>query len=450
MCVVAPVKCERGVIVVDNRRHEPPITGTMNMFSNISSQATGIGSSLGSWFKKEGEQKEGVEGEAKAESTSPKEASSPIANTETEPAEPPKAKVRPGKKARSQKKPKNDDDDAASNHSDATESADSNPASDNEEEGAEGKAGFTSGFGVNMAAVSGKASAARANLGGFFGSAFSKASESVKGASAKIRETVEKNIGEIDLKDASDKTTDYLAKVTMLAEFNKEQEAFISAKGGKAGEAVAPWVGYPEEEALKEEILALSTDRRNFVRAPPTGVSFEFDLEAFLPVAQATLEADPNLEKMRFELVPKVINEETFWRNYFYRVGLIRQSTDLASLERESSDTTAQTANEEDKGMTKGGGKDEEVEHPESPSHGDSEFVSDSFQPSSKDLEAVKKGISNLTKPSSGEEDWEAELREELGEDLGEYEVVTGGKDNEKWEEEIQSMIDDEADGDLR
>ena len=46
-------------------------------------------------------------------------------------------------------------------------------------------------------------------------------------------------------------------------------------------------------------------ERRNFVRSPPTGVSFEFELEQFLPVAQATLAADPNLEKMRFELVPK-------------------------------------------------------------------------------------------------------------------------------------------------
>ena len=46
-------------------------------------------------------------------------------------------------------------------------------------------------------------------------------------------------------------------------------------------------------------------------------------------------------------------------------------------------------------------GKDDDVEHPDSPSHGgESEFVSDSFQPSSKDLEEVKRGISNLTKPS--------------------------------------------------
>lgn len=45
---------------------------------------------------------------------------------------------------------------------------------------------------------------------------------------------------------------------------------------------------------------------KNFVRNPTTGVIFEFDLEQFLPVAQATLAADPELEKMRYELVPKV------------------------------------------------------------------------------------------------------------------------------------------------
>ncbi|XP_066973835.1 synapse-associated protein 1 isoform X13 [Macrobrachium rosenbergii] len=333
----------------------------------------------------------------------------------------------------------------------ATEGADSNPPSEAEEE-PEAKAGFASalddmtkaweGFGLNLSAVQGRASASAKSVGSFFSTAFSKAGASVKEAGSKIKESVEKN--------------------TLLSEFNKEQEAFIKAKGGKAGEALPPWVGYPDEDSLKEEILALSTDRRNFVRSPPTGVSFEFDLEAFLPVAQATLAADPNLEKMRFELVPKTINEEAFWRNYFYRVGLIRQSTELSSLEREGVDASNKSAADGDKGTK---GKDDDVEHPDSPSHGgESEFVSDSFQPSSKDLEEVKRGISNLTKPSDQaiyrstcfnfveeeEEDWEKELREELG-DLGEYEVVGGaGKDNEKWEEEIQNMIDDEDSGDLR
>ncbi|XP_042867148.1 synapse-associated protein of 47 kDa-like isoform X13 [Penaeus japonicus] len=308
----------------------------------------------------------------------------------------------------------------------ATEGADSNPPSEAEEE-PESKAGFASGLSFNLSAVQGKASAGAKTVGSFFSSAFSKAGASVKEASSKIKESVEKN--------------------TLLSEFNKEQEAFIKAKGGKGGEALPPWVGYPDEEGLKEEILALSTDRRNFVRSPPTGVSFEFELEAFLPVAQATLAADPNLEKMRFELVPKTINEETFWRNYFYRVGLIRQSTELSTLEREGVDAASKTTADGERGSK---GKDDDVDHPDSPSHGgESEFVSDSFQPSSKDLEEVKRGISNLTKPS--EEDWEKELRDELGAELGEYEVVGGGgKDNEKWEEEIQNMIDDEDSSDLR
>lgn len=47
-------------------------------------------------------------------------------------------------------------------------------------------------------------------------------------------------------------------------------------------------------------------DRRNFVRAPPEGVEFSFDMEREFSVCQAILQEDPNLEKMRFELVPKM------------------------------------------------------------------------------------------------------------------------------------------------
>nr|CAD7420138.1 unnamed protein product [Timema poppensis] len=94
---------------------------------------------------------------------------------------------------------------------------------------------------------------------------------------------------------------------SLLGEFNKEQEAFIKEKQGKNSDAaVPPWVGCPNENSLKEECLTLSTDRRNFVRSPPAGVEFQFDYEVTYPVAMATLAEDPNLEKMRFELVPKV------------------------------------------------------------------------------------------------------------------------------------------------
>ena len=32
----------------------------------------------------------------------------------------------------------------------------------------------------------------------------------------------------------------------------------------------------------------------------------------------------------RYELVPKKVKEDDFWRNYFYRVGLAKQSFELA------------------------------------------------------------------------------------------------------------------------
>ncbi|XP_018048115.1 PREDICTED: synapse-associated protein of 47 kDa isoform X3 [Atta colombica] len=162
-------------------------------------------------------------------------------------------------------------------------------------------------------AVSTKALAGAKSLGGFLYSAVNKAGKTVVEASVKIKKTVEEN--------------------RLIAELNKEQEAFIASKQtGEKGEAVAPWVGAPNEDALREECLSLSTDRRNFVRAPPPGVEFAWDFEAVQPMAQATLALDPNLEAMRFELVPKVISEENFWRNYFYRVSLLRQGYELNAM----------------------------------------------------------------------------------------------------------------------
>ena len=37
-----------------------------------------------------------------------------------------------------------------------------------------------------------------------------------------------------------------------------------------------------------------------------------------------------HIEVCRYELVPKAIKEDEFWRNYFYRVSLIKQSFELS------------------------------------------------------------------------------------------------------------------------
>ena len=44
-----------------------------------------------------------------------------------------------------------------------------------------------------------------------------------------------------------------------------------------------------------------------------------------------------NIYFYRYELVPKQVKEDEFWRNYFYRVNLIKQSFDLKDLETSTS-----------------------------------------------------------------------------------------------------------------
>ncbi|CAH1724692.1 synapse-associated protein of 47 kDa-like isoform X4 [Aphis gossypii] len=168
--------------------------------------------------------------------------------------------------------------------------------------------GNTQGGNVSTKALQGAKS-----IGSFLYSAVNKAGKTVSEAGAKIKKTVGEN--------------------GILGELNKEQESFLKDKKDSDVAAVPPWIGHPNEEAVKAECLALSTDKRNFVRSPPIGVDFSFNYETSYPVALAILAEDPNLEKMRFDLVPKIINEESFWQNYFYRVNLICNASNLESLE---------------------------------------------------------------------------------------------------------------------
>ncbi|GBM70629.1 Synapse-associated protein 1 [Araneus ventricosus] len=120
---------------------------------------------------------------------------------------------------------------------------------------------------------------------------------------------------------------------SILGDFNKEQEAFVTSKNsGSKDEAPPPWAGTEDEENVKQQILSLSADKRNFLRNPPTGVMFDFNFDSMYPVAESMLKEDPALEKMRFEIVPKLINEENFWRNYFYRVQLVKNSSKLSKM----------------------------------------------------------------------------------------------------------------------
>ncbi|XP_058979190.1 synapse-associated protein of 47 kDa isoform X3 [Musca domestica] len=206
------------------------------------------------------------------------------------------------------------EDDDKSRYLSATEGADSLAASGDEAQlGEDGQIGQ----------VTTKVTQQAKHFGSFLSSAFTE-------AGSKLKETVKKN--------------------PIMESFNKEQEAFIKGQAGGNGPAVAPWVGLTNEAKIKEEIMGLSQDRRNFVRAPPAGIDFEFNYDTAYPTAQAIMEEDKNLETMRFELVPKIITEENFWRNYFYRVSLIIQAAELGTL---GEDGVAQASSGEDVKVSK-------------------------------------------------------------------------------------------------
>ncbi|CAF0853581.1 unnamed protein product [Brachionus calyciflorus] len=199
---------------------------------------------------------------------------------------------------------------------------------------------------------------------------------------------------------------DVIEKKTLIGDFTKENEKFVNEKKlaqRQADASLPPWVGYNEEEKLKEQIMALSTDSRNFMRSPPLGVDFHFDFNLFLPIAMATLEEDPNLKEMRFKLVPGKINEETFWRNYFYRVSLIKQSTQMESLDGQIGETSGKKANET---------KSQEA-------IGNNEFVSDSYQDGinedelKNDLKQLKLDNKKI-EDAIEDQDWDKELADEL------------------------------------
>ncbi|XP_063928393.1 synapse-associated protein of 47 kDa isoform X3 [Zophobas morio] len=293
-----PTPTEEGNVVSspDKKDASPTKPGggsRLDMLTNVRSQIEGIGGWLGSSIPK---LRKGEEGGLEDQQVPVDE------GTAQGSAEP--AKGSPQHK---------EDDDNSSFLRSATGGADSGPQSIAETPTEEKEGQFGN--------VQSKALAGAKSFGNFLYSAVNKAGKTVSEASAKIKETVEKN--------------------SILGEFNKEQEAFLKGQAGNTATALPPWAGCSNEEALKEECLSLSTDKKNFVRSPPAGIDFQFDYQVSYPVAMAIMEQDPNLEKMRYELVPKVISEENFWRNYFYRVSLICQANELSFMSRDGDSQSA-------------------------------------------------------------------------------------------------------------
>uniref|UniRef100_A0A8C6S754 Synapse-associated protein 1 n=1 Tax=Neogobius melanostomus TaxID=47308 RepID=A0A8C6S754_9GOBI len=240
---------------------------------------------------------------------------------------------------------------------------------------------------------------------------------------------------------------------TFLGDFQKEQESLSR----KIRSSSSPWVGYNEEETIQQQILALSADKRNFLRDPPAGVQFHFDMDQMYPLAAVMLEEDQLLNRMRFDLVPKSVKEDVFWRNYFYRVSLIKQSAQLTALAAQqqqqhqegeelfmfqlADNVRPKTPPVSISDMKKPQHEDEEI----STSPGVSEFVSDAFDSAAINSEDLRKGMEQLVLDKKDDtpspDDWEKELQQELQE----YEVVTESDNkDDQWDQEIEQMLQED------
>lgn len=127
------------------------------------------------------------------------------------------------------------------------------------------------------------------NIGSFLFSMANKAGQTVSHTAKQVKQAVE--------------------STSILTDFTREQQEFIREHGGSIQAGELPWADCADEAKqadIREQILSLSQDKRNFVRSPPSKVNFQFDQKQCYPVALSLLKEDPNLSKMRFELVPKM------------------------------------------------------------------------------------------------------------------------------------------------
>ncbi|XP_078423543.1 synapse-associated protein 1-like isoform X1 [Cetorhinus maximus] len=287
-------------------------------------------------------------------------------------------------------------------------------------------------------------------------------------ATKKVSDTVRETAQTIK-KSVEEHKIDNLLDMTIIGNFKKEQEKFVKEKKlKKSDSALPPWAGYNNEETVRQQVLSLSTERRNFLRDPPAGVQFNFDFNTIAPVAIVMLREDEVLSKMRFELVPKLVKEEQFWRNYFYRVSLIKQSAQLLSLSAQQAENSKEESEHHlrqnitvtDSALSKTPPvpmkqQNESVEVHSldkiSTSPVANEFVSDSYDTSSLNQEDFLRGMEQLGMTSGDQAasiedaddipEWEKELQRELQE----FEIVdVKAKVSDAWEKEIEEMLQED------
>jgi len=113
--------------------------------------------------------------------------------------------------------------------------------------------------------------------------------------------------------------------VSKTMEDKSSTESEVSKASAVTSAASLPWESAHLERRAeaRERVLKLSMDDHTFTIPPPKEAAFVYDAAARDPYAARLLDTDALLSAKRFKLVPKTVDEQDFWRNYFYRVDLI-------------------------------------------------------------------------------------------------------------------------------
>jgi len=173
------------------------------------------------------------------------------------------------------------------------------------------------------------------------------------------------------------------------------------------------WKAIIADKDVQGHILSISQDPKHFLEDPPITRTDQTEFIKIEVIASELLKLDPNLAKMRFELVPKLISEEKFWNNYAYRLSLIEKL-----IHKSSSSNDAGCCGGDGSGDTR---------------------LKDST--TTKLIKTDKENVEETT--------IDEELEKELLSDL-DYEMVGRKEENDKseepWEDEIEDLLKENSD----
>ncbi|KAM9978624.1 hypothetical protein ACTFIY_012372 [Dictyostelium cf. discoideum] len=98
-----------------------------------------------------------------------------------------------------------------------------------------------------------------------------------------------------------------------------------------------PWMDFQLEDKskqteIREKLLDVKMSRSTFLQSPPIDADYfqEFD-DYLVKIATVSLKYDPILQKIRFHFVPKLISEEQFWKNWYYRITLLKKQYNITT-----------------------------------------------------------------------------------------------------------------------